>query len=70
VVATLVASDRGEAAWCLGALLLALSLPVHLHWEWADFPVWYHVLYLSYLVPVAGLAGRLVRARAIPQTKA
>jgi hypothetical protein len=59
-VATIIARDTGRAAWWLGGFLLAISLPMHLYYEWADFPVWYHLLYLFYLMPIAGLTGRAV----------
>ena len=63
-VTTVVARDRGQAAWWLGGLFLAISLPHHVFQVWADYPVWYHVVYLSYLVPIAGLTGRIVQRRA------
>ncbi len=62
-VATVIARDNGTAAWLLGAISLAISLPIHLYSVWADYPVWYHVVYLGYLVPLAGLAGRMTRRR-------
>ncbi len=60
---TIIARDNGKAAWWLGGLFLAISVPIHLYREWADFPVWYHFVYLTYLVPVAGLAGRVMSRR-------
>ena len=59
-VATMIAKDDGKAGWWLGGIVLAISLPIHLYFEWKDFPVWYHLVYLSYLVPIAGLTGRFV----------
>jgi hypothetical protein len=61
--ATAVAGDKGRAAWWLGGLFVVISLPGHLYpgYVWNDYPVWYHLVYLSYLVPVAGLAARLFR---------
>jgi hypothetical protein len=59
-VATIIARDNGRAAWWLGGLFLALSLPDHLYLVWNDYPVWYHFVFLAYLVPVAGLTGRAV----------
>lgn len=56
--ATAVARDDGQAALWLGVLALAVSLPIHLVSVWADYPAWYHMLYLGYLVPIAGLVGR------------
>ena len=57
-VAAMVAGAR--AAWWFGAVLLAVSLPTHLYTVWADYPVWYHFVYLAYLMPVAVLAPRLL----------
>lgn len=56
---TLVAGDR-RAAWALGGLFVLVSLPSHLHYVWAEYPVWYHAVYLLSLVPIAWLGGRLV----------
>ena len=55
-IATLVANDRGHTAWWLGGLLFSISLPIHIY-EWAKYPVWYHLIYLSYLIPLTGLTG-------------
>lgn len=57
-VATRTARDNGTAAWWLGGVFLAISAPHHVLRVWAEYPAWYHVIYLSYLVPVAGLTGR------------
>ncbi|MES2058192.1 MAG: hypothetical protein V4564_19810 [Pseudomonadota bacterium] len=62
-VTTIIAGDNGKAASWLGGVFLAVSLPIHLCRVWADYPVWYHLLYLSYLVPVAGLTGRVAGKR-------
>ena len=56
--ASIIVRDHGRAACWLGALFLASSLPDHLYRVWAAYPVWYHVLYLSYLLPLAALTGR------------
>jgi hypothetical protein len=61
-MATVVAGDNGRAAWCLGGFFVLVSLPSHLYYVWDDYPVWYHALYLAYLVPVAGYSARLFRA--------
>ena len=57
-VATRIARDRGTVAWWLGGLFLAVSAPHHMLQVWAAYPVWYHVIYLAYLVPLAGLTGQ------------
>ena len=61
--ATAVAGDKGRAGWWLGGLFVVISLPGHLYpgYVWNDYPVWYHLVYLSYLVPVTGLTARLFR---------
>jgi hypothetical protein len=61
-VATLVAGDK-RVSWVAGGLILALSLPPHLYpgYVWDDYPAWYHIVYLLSIVPIATLAGRLVR---------
>lgn len=61
--ATAVARDKGQTAWWLGALFVAISLPGHLYpgYIWNDYPAWYHLVYLSYLVPVTGCMGLLSR---------
>ncbi|MEQ1865757.1 MAG: hypothetical protein ABL996_14045 [Micropepsaceae bacterium] len=61
-VATLVAGDRGRAALLVGAVFLSISLRPHLVTGWSDYPVWYHVVYLSYIIPVAYLGGYLTRS--------
>ena len=59
-VTTLIARDNGRAALWLGVFFLAYSLPLHLYIIWADYPAWYHFVYLAYLVPAAALTGRVV----------
>ena len=60
--ATLVAGDRGRAALLVGAVFLAVSLWSHLVTVWLDYPIWYHVVYLSYIIPAASLGGYLTRS--------
>lgn len=65
-VTTIIARDKGRAAWWLGGFFLAVSLPDHFYhigYVWADYPAWYHFIYLSYLAPIAGLTGRFVYGR-------
>jgi hypothetical protein len=62
-VTTRISRDNGRAAWWLGGLFLAVSLPEHLYRVWDDYPAWYHFIYLAYLMPVAGLSAKLCRAR-------
>ena len=65
-VATRAANNDERAAWWLGVLALSISLPHHVFDVWAQYPVWYHLVYLGYLVPLAGAAGRLARGPAGP----
>jgi ABC-type Mn2+/Zn2+ transport system permease subunit len=48
-------------AFVLGALLLALFIPVHIG-LWSKFPIWYHAVFLVSLVP-ATLLGFRFRAQ-------
>jgi hypothetical protein len=41
-----------------GLLMLAMFIPVHLG-IWAEYPVWYHVTYLTSLPVLAWIGGRL-----------
>lgn len=59
-VATTITTGNRTVAWWLGGLFLAISLPDHLYYVWNDYPAWYHLVYLVYLVPVAGLTGHVV----------
>jgi hypothetical protein len=61
-VTTLIAGDDGRSAWWLGALFVVVSLPAHLYYVWDDYPVWYHFLYLGYLVPIAVSSARIFRS--------
>ena len=60
-VATRVAPARWMP-WLAGGAMLLLSIPDHLYpgYVWETYPVWYHLTYLAYLVPVALIAGRRV----------
>lgn len=39
---------RRLAAWILVVLLLAVSVPIHLHF-WQRFPLWYHLVFFASL---------------------
>jgi hypothetical protein len=43
-----------------GIALLLIAVAYHL-WIWDQYPVWYHLLFLSYLVPLSLLGGKLAR---------
>ncbi len=66
---TFVARDQGRAAWWLGTIFLLISLPNHLYFVWRGYPCRYHAVYLAYLVPIAGLSGRVVRRQIDAQLK-
>ena len=59
-VAARIAQDAGRAALLTGGMLLLVSVPWHIS-IWPHYPVWYHLVYLAYLVPLALLGGRLAR---------
>ncbi|HKD82816.1 MAG TPA: hypothetical protein VKH81_24215 [Candidatus Angelobacter sp.] len=48
--------------WILGAVILAMFLPVHVQ-IWAKFPAWYHLFFLGTLVPLVGLGASLIRKK-------
>lgn len=48
--------DRFSAIW-LGIVLLAISLPWHIH-IWHGYPTWYHFVWFGCLIPSALLGGR------------
>ena len=58
-VATVIA-QQAWMPWVVGAIVLAASIPDHLYpgFVWDAFPVWYHLTYLAYVVPVAWAGGR------------
>jgi hypothetical protein len=61
VASAIAAQDQRPVLW-LGIVGLAGGLWVHLQEPtWSSYPLWYHVVYLSYLVPGAFLGGWLSR---------
>lgn len=62
-VAALVAGAERRAFLIALAAWMAFSVVDH-YLVWEQFPVWYHLLYLAYIVPVVLLGGRLVRRTA------
>lgn len=63
-VTGLIAPSKPAVPWVLGALILALFIPVHIQ-LWARFPVWYHLTFLLTLVPLVALGGSLARRRSM-----
>ena len=60
--AGLIAPSRTGPRWVLGAMILALFIPVHIQ-LWAKFPVWYHLVFLGTLLPLVVMGGALTSAR-------
>ena len=64
-LAVTAARKNRKAAWGLGALLLLGSIPLHLPISyfsvWADYPAWYHAVYLLSLMPLLGFGGYLAQ---------
>jgi hypothetical protein len=66
-IATLVSGNK-RFSWLAGGVILAMSIPPHLYpgYVWNDYPAWYHIAYLFSIIPLAVLAGQLVK-RLIPK---
>ena len=58
----LTAPSRPGLPWVLGAILIAMVIPVHVQ-LWAKFPIWYHLVFLGTLVPLVALGAALARNR-------
>ena len=54
-----IAKRAGIPAKVLGTVLIALFIPVH-YTLWDKFPVWYHLIFLASLMPLALLGARLM----------
>jgi hypothetical protein len=54
---TAAARVARAAPWVAGIVILSGSLYIHVVQVWADYPAWYHLVYLAFIVPAAGLAG-------------
>jgi hypothetical protein len=52
--------SRRWTPWLVGAIVLAMFLPVHVS-LWSKFPVWYHLGFLVPLAPLVALGGELAR---------
>ena len=55
-----VAPASRAAPWVVGLVLLALFVPVHVQ-LWNVFPVWYHLTFLTSLVPLVALGAAALR---------
>ena len=61
-VAGRIAPSKAGVPWVLGAIILALFIPVHVQ-LWSKFPVWYHLTFLGTLLPLVALGSALARKR-------
>jgi len=57
-----VAPSGRHVGWVLGAVLLAVFIPEHVK-LWNVFPIWYHLTFLTTLVPLFALSSWLARSR-------
>jgi hypothetical protein len=73
-VGMLATVAAGAAASCLdhgvkqtvlltGIVLLLISVVDHIY-IWDEYPIWYHLVYLAYLLPLTLLGGHLARTKA------
>ena len=53
-----VAPASRSVTWVAGAIVLALFLPVH-YQLWSKFPAWYHLTFLTSIVPLFALGALL-----------
>jgi hypothetical protein len=63
--AGLISPSKTGPRWVLGAIILALFIPVHIQ-LWAKFPIWYHLVFLGTLVPLVALGAAFTRTRLRP----
>jgi CDP-diglyceride synthetase len=61
IVVALIAPTKTWAPWLVGAVILAMFLPVHVK-LWNVFPIWYHLAFLVPLAPLVALGGFLARS--------
>lgn len=66
LVRTIPPASRA-APWIVGAVLLILFVPQHVH-LWNRFPVWYHLTFLLTLAPLVALGAALVPPRKVTAT--
>jgi len=60
--AGLIAPSKTGPRWVLGAIILAVFIPVHVQ-LWAKFPVWYHLVFLGTLAPLVAMGVTFTRTR-------
>lgn len=59
VTARIVGASTAGPVWGLGILLLAVGLFVQISF-WAQFSLWYHILFLGLLIPAVMVGARFV----------
>ncbi len=60
-IAALVAGEYRRSTLILGVILVAVGIAVeYMFWNLA--PVWYHILFILFLIPMTVLGGRLRRS--------
>jgi hypothetical protein len=57
-ISVLVSKEFSKTTFCLGVLLLVFGLFVQVS-VWDKLPVWYHVIFLSMLIPLTFAGGKL-----------
>lgn len=65
IVVRAIAPASPRAPLILGILVLLLFLPIHVM-VWANFPIWYHAIFLLTIIPLVLLGARLKTVRPIP----
>ena len=60
--AAAIARSSPRVPWVVGVILLVAFVPGHLR-IWAKFPVWYHLVFLTTLVPLVALGAALLSRR-------
>ena len=61
-IAAVLGRDRLKPPLAAGIVLLLFFIPVH-YMLWHRFPVWYHLTFLSSLVILSVVGGRLARGK-------
>ena len=56
----IITEEIAWPAWALGVALLAVGLFVQISF-WAQFPLWYNILFLVLLIPAVLMGARLAR---------
>jgi hypothetical protein len=58
-----IARSSPRLPWVVGGILLVTFVPGHIR-IWTKFPVWYHLVFLTTLVPLVALGAAFFRRRA------